>query len=118
MITSFVTIENLFNDLEGIFGNPHQKEHVMEKFRDLKMGTTLFNDFYSEFIRLASDLEYTFEMLIREFKHKLRPRLQDRLNSEVKLPTSISALVKQCLSIYEQMQATNRFKNRIKTQNT
>ena len=70
-ITPFVTIEDLFNHLEDIFGNPHRKEHVMEKFRDLKMGTSSFNDFYSEFIRLALDLEYTSEMLIREFKHKL-----------------------------------------------
>ena len=49
----------------------------MEKFQDLKMGTSTFNDFYSKFIRLASDLEYTSEMLIQEFKHKLIPCLQD-----------------------------------------
>ncbi len=49
----------------------------MEKFQELKMGASLFSDFYSEFIRLASDLEYTLEMLIREFKHKLMPQLQD-----------------------------------------
>ncbi len=67
------------------------------------MGTSSFNDFYSEFIRRASDLEYMSEMLIREFKYKLTPHFQDRLNSRVKLPTSISALAKQSLSIYEQM---------------
>ena len=49
----------------------------MKKFRELKMGASLFSDFYSEFIQLASDLEYTSEMLIRKFKHKLTPRLQD-----------------------------------------
>ena len=49
----------------------------MEKFRELKIGASSFSDFYSEFIRLASNLEYTSEMLIREFKHKLTPRLQD-----------------------------------------
>ena len=86
----------------------------MKKFRDLKMGANSFNDFYSEFIRLASDLEYTSEMLIREFKHKLTPRLQDRLNSGVELLTSISALAKRCLSIYEQMQATDRIRDRTK----
>ena len=113
-ITPFTTIDDLFNHLEDIFGNPHHKEHAMEKFRELKMGTSSFTDFYSEFIRLASDLEYTSEMLIREFKHKLTPRLQDRLNSGVELPTSISALAKRCLSIYEQMQATDRIRNRTK----
>ena len=86
----------------------------MEKFRELKMEASLFSNFYSEFIRLASDLEYTSEMLIREFKHKLTPRLQDRLNSGVELPTSISALAKRCLSIYEQMQATDRIRDKTK----
>ncbi len=41
------------------------------------MGANLFSDFYSELIWLASDLEYTLEMLIQKFKHKLMPRLQD-----------------------------------------
>ena len=49
-ITLFTTIDDLFNHLEDIFGNPHQKEQAMEKFRELKMGASLFSDFYSEFI--------------------------------------------------------------------
>ncbi len=44
-ITLFVTIEDLFNHLENIFGNLHRKEHAMEKFRDLKIDTSSFNDF-------------------------------------------------------------------------
>ena len=51
-------------------------------------------------------------MLIWKFKHKLMPRLQDCLNSGVKLSTSISALAKRCLSIYEQMQATDTMRDR------
>ena len=90
----------------------------MEKFRELKMGTSLFSDFYSKFIRLASDLEYTSEMLIREFKHKLTPRLQDRLNSSIELPSTISALAKHCLSIYEQMQATDWIREKAKSSTT
>ncbi len=49
-ITPFTTIDDLFNHLEDIFGNPHRKEHAIEKFRKLKMGTSSFTDFYSEFI--------------------------------------------------------------------
>ncbi len=41
------------------------------------MGASSFSNFYSEFIRLALDLEYTSEMFIQEFKYKLTPRLQD-----------------------------------------
>lgn len=79
------------------------------------MGTSLFSDFYSEFTRLASDLEYTSEMLIWKFKFKLTPRLQDRLNSGIELLSNISALAKRCLSIYEQVQATDRIRERTKS---
>ena len=57
-------------------------------------------------------------MLIREFKHKLTPRLQDRLNSGIELPKTISALAKRCLSIYEQMQATDRIREKAKSSTT
>ena len=64
LITFFATIEDLFNHLENIFDNPHQREYVIEKFQELKMEASLFSDFYSEFIRLASNFEYILEMLI------------------------------------------------------
>ncbi len=72
-ITPLATIEDLFNYLEDIFDNGHWKKHTMEMFRELKIGTNLFNDFYSEFICLALDLEFISEMLIQKFKHKLTP---------------------------------------------
>ena len=86
----------------------------MEKFRELKIEASSFSNFYSKFTRLASNLEYTSEIFFWEFKHKLTLRLQDCLNSRVKLPTSILVLAKRCLSIYEQMQATDRIRNRTK----
>ena len=90
----------------------------MEKFRELKMGASLFSNIYSEFIRLVSDLEYTLEMLIREFKHKLTPCLQDRLNSGIELPKTISALAKRCLSIYEQIQVTDQIREKAMSSTT
>ncbi len=102
-ITLFTTIDDLFNHLKDIFDISYRKKNAMDKFWELKMEASSFSDFYSKFIRLALDLEYTSEMLIWEFKHKLMPRLQDRLNSGIELPKAISALSKYCLSIYKQM---------------
>ena len=65
------------------------------------MGTSLFIDFYPEFIKLVSDLGYISDIFIQEFKHKLMFRLQDCLNFEIKLLTSILALAQCCLSIYK-----------------
>ena len=114
-ITFFTTIDNLFNHSEDIFGNPYRKVHAIKKFPKLKMGASLFSDFYSEFIWLASDLEYILKMLIQKFKYKLTLRLHDRFNSGIKFSKMISILVKQCLSIYKQMQATNWIREKDKS---
>ena len=114
-ITFFTTNNNLFNHLEDIFGNPVWKKNTVQKFRELKIGASLFSDFYPEFIWLASDLEYTLKMLISKFKHKLTSQLQDRLNSDIELLSTISALIKRCLSSYEQMQATNQIREKAKS---
>ena len=53
-------------------------------------------------------------MSIREFKHKLTSYLQNRLNSRIELPKTISVLAKHCLSIYKQMQVTNRIREKSK----
>lgn len=39
-ITFFTIIDNLFNHFENIFDNHHQKKHVIEKFRKLRMRAT------------------------------------------------------------------------------
>lgn len=70
--TAFTTINNLFNCLEAIFSDPYRKKNAVKKFSGLEIGASLFINFYSEFIRLGSDLEYSSEMLVR--KHKLTSR--------------------------------------------
>lgn len=51
-------------------------------------------------------------MLIQKFKNKLTLRLQDQLNSSMKLSNTISVLAKYCLSVYKQMLATNQIKKK------
>ena len=95
-ITTFSTIEDLFNYLEDIFDNSYQKKYALEKFSKLKIGASSFTNFYSTFIWLAFDLEYTSEMFISEFKYMLITWLEDWLNYRLELSTSILALAKQC----------------------
>lgn len=99
-ITSFTIINELLNYLEDIFGNFYWKKHAIKKFQGLKMRATLFIDFCSKFILLASDLEYTSEKVIWKFNHKVSSRLQDQLHSNIELSSTISLIEKSCLSIY------------------
>lgn len=74
-------MNDLFNYFKDIFSNSHRKKYTIEKFWELKIGVSLFNDFYSKFIQLVSDLKYTSEMLIWKLKYKLISQLQNWLNS-------------------------------------
>lgn len=60
-ITFFATILSLFNHLEDIFVHYHRNKHAMKKFQDLKIDICLFNDIYSELIRLTSNIKYLSE---------------------------------------------------------
>ena len=71
----FETVDNLFTKLEEVYDDPHCKKHAMEKFKELKIGLGSFNTFYSEFIKLTAKLEFTKEMLLQEFMHKLSPHI-------------------------------------------
>ena len=46
------------------------------------------------------------------------PRPQDRLKSGIKVPSTISTLAKHCLSIYKQIQATDRIREKAKFSTT
>lgn len=101
LITSFTIFDNLFNYLEDIFDNLNWKKHVIEKFEDLKIVANSFNNIYSRFIYLASNLEYTLKIVIWEFKYNLTLYFLDQFISRVELFTSILALAKHCLFIYK-----------------
>ena len=54
----FETVDILFIKLKEVYGNPYYKNHIIEKFKELKIGTKSFNTFYSEFIKLAVKLKF------------------------------------------------------------
>lgn len=85
----------------------HYNKYVMKKFRKLKMGLGSFNAFYLKFIKLAAELEFTKEMLLREFIHKLFFHMQDRMNFRLEYPDNIKDLIAHCREIYNQILATN-----------
>lgn len=78
------------------------------------MGSSSFNNFYRDFIRLAPYMDHTSEMFILGFLQKISPSLRVRLNDRSKLPDNIQDLRKRCLDIYEQMQATDGIRDQPK----
>lgn len=58
----------------------------------MKIGLGSFNDFYLEFIKLATKLEFIKEMLLQEFMYKLFLCIQDWMNSRLEYLDNIKAL--------------------------
>ena len=102
----FETIGELFTKLEEFYWDPHCKDHAIEKFGELKMGSGSFNAFYSEFFKLAANLEYIKEMLLQEFIHKWSPQMQDGMNSGLEYSDNIKDLAARSPKIYNQIIAT------------
>ena len=74
--------------------------------------------FYSEFIKLAAELEFTKKISLREFMHKLSPCMQDRMNFGLEYPDNIKDLIAHCRKKYDQMMATDRVQSNTKLANT
>lgn len=85
----YKTVNKLFIKLEKIYKDLHYKEHVIEKFGELKMSLKSFNVFYLKCIKLVIKLKFTKMILLQEYMHKLFLYIQDRINSELKYPDYI-----------------------------
>ena len=103
----FEIVDNLFAKLKDVYSDPYCKEYAIKKFRKLKISSGFFNIFYSKFVKLAAKLEFTKEMLLQEFMHKLSPCIQDPMNFELKYPDNIKDLAVHYQKIYDQILAIN-----------
>lgn len=135
-LTSFSTIEDLFAQLQHIFGQSPCSEECSKgnKSRDLDEESNAVKDFYREFTLLAphspprpprtstststnnveeeqQQQQHTYETSIMEFMDKVGPVLRKRLNSTSKteLPENIKYFGKRCLDIFDEMKATGTF---------
>ena len=104
---SFKIIDNLFTKLKEVYGNFYCKKHTITKFKELKMGSKSFNIFYLKVIKLAAKFEFTKEMLLQKFMHKLFFYMQDRMNFELKYPNNIKNLAAHYQKICDQILAIN-----------
>ena len=73
----FSTAEEMLEALDRVFGDPHRRQTAMNSFRKLYQKDKDFNTFWSEFQRLAAELEtMTPEFLLDEFRDKVNTELK------------------------------------------
>jgi hypothetical protein len=98
-VKPFLSAEEIFEELNLIFGDPNKRVNSMKAFRRLKQIGQFkeFSVFWSEFQRLASDAElYDKEMLIEDLKDKMSFELQKAMVNESFGATELHAFARKC----------------------
>ena len=91
----FQTAEEMLEALERVFGDPHRRQTAMASFRKLYQGTKDFNTFWSEFQRLAAELEIIApDYLLEEFRERVSTELKKAMVT-VDIP-NVYELAKRC----------------------
>ncbi len=85
-IKSFLTVEEIFDDLNRMFDNFNKRVNVLKTYRRLKQieFNKEFHTFWIEFQRLTSDSElYDEEILLKDLKNKMFWDLQKVLTFDI-----------------------------------
>ena len=109
-IRPFTTAEEMFDQLERIYGDPNRKRTAMNNFRSLKQGSKDFNTFWAEFQRLAAELDHNEETLIGELKYKLSWEMSRQLATGDLEPTDLYEFAQKCQRLYQSLKESDRSK--------
>lgn len=85
----YETVEEILFDLHETFDDPDREENHNREYQTLTQGSKRFIDFFMDFRRLANQLEFNDETMVRDLKAEISPRLRTaRANSGVDLSTT------------------------------
>lgn len=95
--------QEIFEVLDGVFGDPDRRHTAHRAFRALQQGRSSFPAFWAEFQRITLDLSMDEKTLIAELRSKVNQPMKQALVNDV-APTMLIALARRCTH-YELNQA-------------
>jgi len=108
-LNCWATVDEMLDHLDIILRNPFEKEEAEDEFTCLsQQDHEDFNDFHSEFQRLASLGEVSPSRLRSDLYRKLNQTFQDRLMTTEQLYPRYSELVRECQRINVRLQEHRR----------
>jgi hypothetical protein len=114
-IKSYITADEIFDDLYQIFGDSNRRTNALKTYRRLKQVELFrdFNTFWAEFQRLVSDSElYNQEALLEDLKDKMSYELQKALAIESYKATDLHEFAKMCRYTDQTLRnVDNKFRN-------
>jgi hypothetical protein len=98
-IKSYITANEIFDDLYQIFDDSNRRTNILKTYKRLKQIKSFkdFNIFWAEFQRLVSDSElYNQKALLKDLKNKMFYELQKALTIKSYKATDLHEFVKMC----------------------
>jgi ribosomal protein L19E len=98
-IKSYITADEIFDDLYQIFDDSNRRTNALKTYKRLKQIELFknFNIFWAEFQRLVSDFElYNQKALLEDLKDKMFYELQKTLTIELYKTIDLHEFVKMC----------------------
>lgn len=109
-IRPFAIAIEMLDTLTTAFGDSNRKQMARMKYRTMRQGDREFSDFWTEFQRLAAELDHSEETLIDDLIKKCHYTIQQQLATGKEDPTSLSQLAKRCQRIELSLKKVGRNK--------
>lgn len=111
LLNKFISIEDMFEILQKVYGDINKKHTIQVKFQDLCI-TKNFNTFWTEFLLLVLELKAHKSRFIVELQQKLTPILSQALATLPK-QTNFITYAKQCCNAYQNFWDFNKRMNKL-----
>ena len=108
----YITADEVLDDLKEIYEDPDKENSYRRQYNALKQGPRKFSEFFSEFRRLSSLLEYGENQLIHDLKDKITRRLLKAVVSQWIQPTTVNEYKNYLIRLDNEQRAIRERKNK------
>jgi len=110
----YKTADDLLEELAELFNDPDKEANFRREYYNLVQGSKKFSEFYTQFQRLSSYLEYHEKQLIADLKDKINPRLRSVWIGQLVQPGSLKEIRSYLIRLDNDQRAIREIKDKIK----
>ncbi len=107
-------VDDLLKELAQLFNDSNKEVNFRRKYYNLVQGFKKFSEFYTQFQRLSSYLDYHEKQLIADLKDKIHSRLRFVWVGQLVQPDSLKEIRSYLIHLNNDQRAIREIKNKIK----
>ncbi len=108
----YKTADDLLKELAELFNDPDKEANFRREYYNLVQGSKKFSEFYTQFQRLSSYLEYHEKQLIADLKDKINPRLRSVWIGQLVQPGSLKEIRSYLIRLNNDQRAIREIKDK------